>query len=168
MDKRINKLLFSVIIIFVLVFVSIPLWDYASTKKGAILAQSNNELKISVELGEIPELMIIEDERVFEYINPTKLSLRNPNDKTKDCELLFLVDKNSTLDYNLLRLSIDDKIYKIKELDKIIDQENYYFVLNTYSINAYSNVEHQIRLWIEEDATNINDDVKLIANFITR
>lgn len=168
MDKRVRKILFSIIITFILVFTSIPLWEYSSGKKGAILAQSYNELSIAVEIGEFQELLIIEDERAFEYVASTPISLRNKNDETKDCELLMLIDKKSTIDYKNIKISIDDTIYKLPDLNKIEDNENYYFIIGKYSIEAYKNEKVNIRLWLSEETTGITPESTLTTNFIAR
>lgn len=168
MDKRVRKILLSIIITFILVFASIPLWEYSSGKKGAILAQSYNELSIAVEIGEFQELLIIEDERAFEYIASTPISLRNKNDKTKECELLMLIDKKSTIDYNNLKISIDDTIYKLTDLNKIEDNENYYFIIGKYNIEAYKNEKVNIRLWLSEETTGVSANSTLTTNFIAR
>lgn len=168
MDKKVKRLFISMIITFILVFSSIPLWEYASGKKGAILAQSNNDLKITVVIGEFPQLLIIEDDRALDYIKPTKLSLRNKNDEEKKCELLMLIDKKSTIDYNYIRISVDNKIYKLNELVKVEDNENYYFVLGEYSIKAYSDKLVEVRLWLGEETDKITAESSLTTNFITR
>ena len=168
MDKRVRRLLLSIIITFILVFTSIPLWEYAGGKKGAILAQSNNELSITMEIGEFKELLIIEDNRAPQYIKPTDISLRNKNDSLKECELLMLVDKKSTINYKYIRISIDDVVYKLTDLTAIEDNENYYFILNKYSIRPYSNQTVEVKLWIGEEIGTVSQEATLITNFITR
>ena len=168
MDKSIRRLFISIIITFILVFASIPLWNYSSGKKGAILAETYKDLTVSVEIGKFPQMIIIEDARAFKYIEPTNISLRNKNDESKECELLMLVDKKSTINYEYLRVSIGDKIYKLTDLVKIEDKDNYYFILEKYNIEPYKDIKLKVRIWISENVKDIDENSSLITNFITR
>lgn len=168
MDKSIKKIVISVILTVLLVLVSVPLWNYSASKKGAILAGSYADLSIAVEVGKIDSLIIIEDSRAFSYIMPTEVSLRNRNEYEKEYELLFLVDKKSTISYEYIKVSVGDKIYNINELDMIEDKDNYYFILESSKLAAYSEEVKWVRIWLSEELENISEDAILSTNFITR
>ena len=99
-------------------------------------------------MGKLPSLIIIEDERAFAHVEQTEISLRNRNDNQKDCELLLLIDKTSTLDYKFLRVSIDDKVIKLSDLETIEDQDNYYFILDNKNIYTVG-MNYNTHIYIE-------------------
>ena len=168
MDKSIRRLTVSIFLTFILVVASIPLWSYSSGKKGAILAESYKDLSIAVDIGEFSQLLIIEDERALEYVAPTYISLRNKNNYEKEFELIMLIDKTSTIDYKFIRIAIDDKIYKLADLEQFDDNDNYYFILGKYSIDKYSSMTENVRLWLGEEIGIIDQSASITTNFITR
>ena len=168
MDKNVVKISTSIIITLILVMVSIPLWNYSSGKQNSILADSSEALNISVIVGDFPKMLIIEDERAFDNIEPTTISLRNRNSFNKDCALLMLVSKESTLNYKNIKIAIEDKTYNLKDLIAEEDKENYYFYLNKYKIEKYSNIEIRVRMWLDENTKLPSGTPKLITNFVTK
>lgn len=168
MDKSIKRLTISIVLTFILVLASIPLWSYSSGKKGALLAESYKDLSIAVDIGEFSQLLIIEDDRALQYVSPTDISLRNKNSYEKEFELLMLIDKTSTIDYKFIRLAIDDNLYKLTDLERFEDNNNYYFVVGKYKIDKYSTMTVNVRLWLGEEIGVIDQSSSITANFITR
>lgn len=168
MEKSINRLIMSVFITTLLFFISIPLWNYSVAKRSAILANEYGDLAISVNMGYFDQLVAIEDYRAFEYIKPTEVSFRNRNGFKKDFELLLLVSKDSTISYEDLKVAIGEKIYNIKSVEMLEDNDNYYFILNKYSLDAYSEDSIEVRIWLDENIKVSPNDKSLTTNFITR
>ena len=168
MERSINRLIISVTITTLLFFISIPLWNYSVAKRSAILASSYGDLAISVNIGSFAPLVAIEDYRAFDYIKSTPISFRNRNGFKKDFELLLLVSKDSTIDYKYIKLAIGEKIYHVKSLEMLEDDDNYYFVINNYSLEAYSEDSIEVRIWIDENIQGSISDKSLTTNFITR
>lgn len=168
MDKSVKRLAISIVLTFILVIASIPLWNYSSGKKGAILAESYKDLSIAVDIGEFSQLLIIEDDRALQYVTPADISLRNKNSYEKECELLMLIDKSSTIDYKFIRVAVDKNIYKLTDLEKFEDNSNYYFVLGKYKIDKYSAIKENVRIWLGEEIGIIDQDSSITTNFITR
>ncbi len=168
MEKSINRLILSVAITTLLFFISIPLWNYSVAKRSAILASGYGDLAISINMGVFDQLVAIEDYRAFDYIKPTKISFRNRNGFKKDFELLLLVSKDSTINYKDLKVALGKEIYNLKDVEMLEDSENYYFVLNNYSLDAYSEDSIDVRIWLDENIKVSPIDKSLSTNFITR
>lgn len=166
MDNKINRLVISVIVTVMLVFISVPLWNLTSKTRSDMLANSYGDLSITVNIGTFPELVVIEDDRAIEYLNDTPVIFRNPNDKSKKFKMHYLVDKKSTIDYKDIVVSINDNIYHIKDLEKIEDNDNYYFLLSESSLGAYSDKTYHVRIWLDENTSSVSEDMILISNFI--
>lgn len=168
MERSINRLIISVVITTLLFFISIPLWNYSVAKRSAILASSYGDLAISINIGNFDPLVAIEDYRAFDYIKPTPISFRNRNSFKKDFELLLLVSKDSTIDYKDLKIAIGEKIYHVKSLEMLEDNDNYYFIINNYSLDAYSEDSIEARIWLDENTQGNITEKTLTTNFITR
>lgn len=168
MEKSINRLILSVVITTLLFFISIPLWNYSVAKRSAILANEYGDLAISVNMGIFDQLVAIEDYRAFDYIKPREISFRNRNGFKKDFELLLLVSKESTISYEDLKVAIGEKIYNIKSVEMLEDDDNYYFIIDNFSLDAYSEDSIEVRLWLDEDIKVSPNDKSLTTNFITR
>lgn len=168
MERSINRLIISVTITTLLFFISIPLWNYSVAKRSAILASSYGDLAISVNIGTFDPLVAIEDYRAFDYIQPTKISFRNRNGFQKKFDLLLLVSKDSTVDYKDIKLAIGEKIYHVKSLEMLEDEDNYYFIINNYSLEAYSEDSIEARIWLDENTHAPLSNKSLTTNFITR
>jgi len=167
-EKSINRLIVSVTITTLLFFISIPLWNYSVAKRSAILASSYGDLAISVNIGTFDSLVAIEDYRAFDYIKPTTISFRNRNGFKKEFDLLLLVSKDSTIDYKDLKVSIGEKIYHVKSLEMLEDSDNYYFIINSYSLEAYSEDSLEARIWLDENIQGNINEKTLTTNFTTR
>ncbi len=168
MEKKINRLMISVLITVILVLISIPLWNYSSGRKGSVLASSYGDLSITVSIGVFPELIVIEDERAFDYIDETPVTFRNPNDKSKKFEIYYLYDKKSTIDYKDVVISLNGKIHHLKDLEMLEDNDNYYFKLSNLSLGAYSDKTYHVRIWLDENIIDLDENKILISNFIAR
>lgn len=168
MKKGVKGLIISIIITLSIVLVSIPLWSFSSGNRIGILANSYYDLPITITIGKFSPLIVIPDEYVADNIEPTIIQMRNKNGFEKECELYMLITKDSTLDYNILHLAIDDNYYKLNELEKSEDDVNYYFKIDKYSIESYSNKEILAKIWIDGSVEYLDGNSKLTANFIIR
>lgn len=168
MEKKVKRLILSVLITVILVLISVPIWNYSSGRKGSLLASSYGDQSISVNIGTFPDLIVIEDDRALDYIKETPVLFRNPNDITKKFDIYYLYDKNSTIDYKDIVVSFDSNIYHLKDLDMIEDNDNYYFKIHTMSLGAYSNRTYNVRIWLDENINTLDEDMVLVSNFITR
>lgn len=168
MNRKIRRLIMSIVIAISVVLVSIPIWSMANGNEIGLLANSYGELKISTKVGEFEPLIIISDEMAFEQINSTTISFKNRNGYKKDFNLYILVDKKSTVPYEYIRVSINDKIYNLSTLEVEEDEYNYYFKLESKSLEAYKDENIEARIWLSTDSQNLTPESLLITNFITK
>ena len=167
MRNEVKKLVISVIVTAVIAVGSIPLWNIANAKNGLSLASLYTNMNMSISIGKFPSLLIIEDERAIDNIQPTPIQVRNQNSKEKEYDLYFFVDKNTTIDRNLIRVSIGSDIIKLSETEFIERNNGYYYLVHTSSLDAYSNDDLEARIWLSGDASSISEDAKLITNFVS-
>lgn len=168
MNRRIRRLIISIVIAISVVLVSIPIWSIANGNRIGILANSYGELKISTRVGAFESLLVVGDEKAFEIINPTTISFKNRNGYKKDFDLYLLIDKKSTVPYEYIRVSINDTIYSLSELEVESDEYNYYFKLESRSLDAYKDEDVNARIWINNNSEGLTSESSLITNFITK
>jgi len=167
MRNEVKKLVISVIITAIIALGTIPLWNLANAKNGLSLAGLYNNLNMSISIGKFPSLIIIEDERAIDNIQSTPIQVRNQNSTKKDYSLYFFVDKSTTIDRNFLRVSIGLEVYRLNEMECIERNNGYYYLVYSGSLEPYTNEDLEARIWLSSDASEINDDAKLVTNFVS-
>lgn len=168
MNRGVKSLILAFVISVSIVLVSIPVWRVSKGRNVGLIANSYGELPISVKVGKFESLIVIDDELVKDVITPTKITLRNRNGFEKNYSLYLLVEKKSSISYELLKLSINDTIYNLSEIEKSEDEENYYFKLIDSNLKEYSEEEYEAKIWIKSDAQNLDGSSSLTANFIIK
>lgn len=168
MKLGVKGLIIRISIIIVLFIASIPIWFDKNNSLG--LAMSNNyyNMDIFVEVDYFKSLIVIDDDRALACIEPTRVSLRNKNNFDKDVKLMFLISKSSTVDYQYIRVSLDDKIYDLCDLEMREDGDNYYFILESFTLNKYTTKDYQARIWINPSAGYLPSNTSITTNFIVK
>ena len=167
MRNEVKKLVISVIVTAIVAIGTIPLWNLANAKNGLSLASLYNNLNMSINIGKFPSLMIVEDDKAIENITSTQIQVRNQNSVDKEYKLYFFVDKSTTIDKNMLRVSIGSDIYKLNEMKCIEKNEGYYYLVHTNTLAPYSNDDLEARIWVTSDASDLGEDAKLVTNFVS-
>ena len=167
MKNEVKKLVISVIITAAIALGTIPIWNIANANNGLSLASLYTNMNMSVNIGRFPSLLIIDDNQALENIKATPIQIRNQNSVEKDYNLYFFIDKKTTIDKNLLRVSIGNEIFKLNEMECIEDDSGYYYLVHSNTIDKYSNEDLEARIWLTEEAADIDNDAKLVTNFVT-
>lgn len=168
MRKGVRKLVVSIIIAISVIIVSIPIWRVSEGNTIGLVNTRYTELPIVVKIEKLKSLLIVSDEEASTFVEPTELTLKNRNGHAKSFNLYLLVEKKSTINYQYLRVSIDDKIYKVSELKMESDYNNYYFLLDGFNTDAYETKNVDIRLWIGTEAEGLDQSSTLTTNFVIR
>lgn len=168
MKNEVKRLVISVIITAALALGSIPVWNIANSSNGLSLASLYTNMDMSVSIGKFQSLIIIEDDRAIDYIKATPIQIRNQNSVGKDYNLYFFVDKSTTIDKNLLRVSIGNQIYKLNEMNYTETNSGYYFLVYSNSLDKYTDEELEARIWLTSGAESLDEDAKLVTNFVTK
>lgn len=168
MKNEVKRLVISVIITAALALGSIPVWNIANSSNGLSLASLYTNMDMSVSIGKFQSLIIIEDDRAIDYIKATPIQIRNQNSVGKDYNLYFFVDKSTTIDKNLLRVSIGNQIYKLNEMNYAETNSGYYFLVYSNSLDKYTDEELEARIWLTSGAESLDEDAKLVTNFVTK
>ena len=157
-QKQIIKHMLTVVLI---VIVSFFVWNNAPSQAGAQIASAFDERNILVTFDGLDYLTNISDED-YELLRPSALSLRNISNKSKDYHLYYVISKNSSVPYDSLKLSIDDKVFSLSDIKPDEDDNCYYFEIMNGSLDAYSDMNYDVRVW-----TTVSSGT-LTSSFVTR
>lgn len=167
--KRSRKIIIiSFIIILSISIVISPLLSFAKGNKIGLLANYYEELEVELTKGTFEPLLIIDDNEAFSKITPTVIVYNNPNGFEKQVNLIMTINKNSTINYNNLVVSVNDNILHLSDLIIDYDEFYYYFNLGTKSITAYSKNQDYIRIWVKKDTLGLTEESEITFNFLTK
>ena len=168
MKNEVKKLVISVIITAAIALGTIPIWNMANNTNGLSLASLYTNMAMSVSIGKFQPLIIIEDDRALENIKSTPIQIRNQNSVEKDYDLYFFIDKATTIDKELLRVSIGNQIYKLNEMQCTETSAGYYYLVYSNKLDKYTDEELEARIWLTSGAESLDEDAKLVTNFVTK
>lgn len=168
MNLSIRRLVISIVIVCSILIVSIPFWGYSQSSKISVLADARTELPFISKLGAFEQLAIIDDSKAMETVTPAELIVRNRNGYEKTGKIYFLVEKSSTISYEYLIVSLNNRIYKLKDIELEEDEEYYYFYLGDIKLDAYTEESMMVRIWLSKDTKDIKSGSKLITNINVR
>ncbi len=168
MKINVKKVLTICSIILSIAIVSIPCFNFTKLTNRGLLGELYREVPVTTEVGIFDSLVIADDEIAKDVVNGNKLAIKNRNGYQKEVKLYFLVTKNSTVPYNFLRLSLNENIFALNEIEPIEDDINYYFYLSDYQIDAYKEEIIESRLWLSKDTNNVDPKASLVANFVIK
>ena len=148
--------------------ISIPFWSYSNGTRLGLLLNTRYELPLSYKIGTFEPLIICDDDLASSVVNPTELTIKNSNGFAKSCKIYSLVEKRSTISYEYLRIALNDKVYKLNEIEALEDKKYYYFYLSDVELDSNLEDSIKIRIWLSSDIAEVSTNLTLITNIIVR
>ena len=168
MEKNAKYIIIRMLIVLVLCIASIPIWFNKNNSLSGVMALNLNNDTVTVDIDHFKSLIVIDDEQAKDIIEPIDVKLTNHNNMTESINLVFLVSKTSSIDYHYIRVSLDDKIYNISNMNKYEDADNYYFVLENVIMDASSTITYKARIWVNDSVGKLPNTSSVTANFIVK
>ena len=144
----IKKTIMEIIVSVLVVIISIPIWNRLGENHKLIYTYSN--ISVVLDFNGF-DLLTNSDENNYKTLKPTNVSIRNVTDNNKNYKLYYTYSKKSTIDYDTLFISLDDKIYSLKDINYIEDSDYYYFLLESNDIDSYTTLNKDSRIWTKAD-----------------
>ena len=158
--KQINKLIYGKIIeisvLIAIILVSFPLWKKLDIKDYLSTAAFYEEAQYSyLEIENYPiDLMYpISTIYAIKNLQPTIIKVKNETLTQEDYTLTLKIAKDSSLDYNCLNISLNNKVKSLKETLISEDEENFYFSLASDTIIGEEK-EYKFLIWMDEKTGN--------------
>ena len=149
----VKKTIMEIIVSLLVIIVTIPIWNKLSDNHKYMEAHSN--LSVIVDFNGF-DLLTNSDEDNYLTIKPTDVSIRNITNDNRNYNLYYTYSKKSTIDYESLYISLDDKIYSLKDMNYIEDSSYYYFLLESNDIDSYTTLNKDSRIWTMADSGSLS------------
>lgn len=163
-NKLIVKKIIEIVCVACFLFVSFFFWKSGNTKSIIAAFQDLSYTNFNIENPIDYAMFPMTDEDAMKNLNPCYITVSNETYTKEDYILVLVVNKNSTLDYNFLNISVGDEIYSLNTLEKIENEEEISFILVNDSI--VGNLEtYAVRLWLNSLAGNDMQNKELIMHF---
>lgn len=167
----INKLIIKKVleIIFVVVFVFFSISWIKSADMQSMLATAStyanlNYTNLSV-LNPIDYSMYpMSDSYAVSNLEPCTVRVMNETLTSENYTLALKISKKSSLNYDYLKIAIDNYIYTLKDLEMKEENDNYFFILDTNLITGDIK-DYNIKLWLCEETGNEMQGKELIMSF---
>lgn len=142
--KEIRELYFHIIAIIVVVIISIFIWP---NNKDVKVVSGNLGVQLSFE--GYKEISVLSNEEYNKAI-PSNIYIKNISKDKNNYNIYYKYAKDSTLDFNNISISLNDKIYNLKDIESYQDEYNYYFKLDNYSLESYESEIITTRIWTNQ------------------
>lgn len=154
-----KQLQLEIVLMLLLIFVTIPIWNsYDNT--GFIIAKKYSDYEIENYNNIVTVkgfLEKVDDEYAIKNIKTQNIIISNINNNEQKHNLVLKFDKFSQLDIDNLRINVNYNIDYLKEYNYYEDEKNYYFVIDN---NNVLNKKYMLSLWIDEKSTSTDSLVE--------
>ena len=147
----IRNTIIEIVVVILMVFVTIPIWKtFDLSDYKTIAEQGYIQKNTIVEVSDYKSNMLFQtsDNIALENIEPINITVNNSSDVEETFNLYFVVSKNSTLEYNAIKVNYLNKTVKLNELKLLEDDQYYYFELVSDKI-INDIIEFELILWID-------------------
>lgn len=169
--NNVNKLviikIFEIVFTICVVFFSVQLWHSKGTQNffvNSLLPSTLSYTNLTIENPIDYSLYPMTDEMAMETLKPSFVKVSNDTYTMEGYFLTLKIDKSSTLDYRYLKISLNDKIYLLSDLEKFEYNDIYSFVLDK-NVIASSMKTYIVRLWLDTSAGNDMQAKNLVMYF---
>lgn len=151
-NKMIRKTITEIVFVIALVFISIPIWKSFNLEKYESVAMYYDNFEAApINVTNLDNYVLYKtpDDVAIANIKPIIIEFSN---NKQDYNINLVVDKNSTLNYQNIKIYYNNEVKHLKELNIEEDEYNYYFQLE-----VNNNMNKELIMWIDSDS---DDDIK--------
>ncbi len=166
--NQIIKLYCEIIFILIFIMVSFVIFLKTDAKKYGDIAYAYSHLDEKLELdvnSSLGSIAIEKDKNTYNK-NTITLKVNNNINMKKEYTLYLKYNINSTLKDNNIKINIDNKILKLKDLDKFTKGASTYYVITTDKIKPYTINTHKLHLYLDENTTEEELNKTLDIDFL--
>lgn len=154
MIKSIRGLIIEIIITLFLVVVSYVLCDDLNNRLSSSSVKNNS---VSVEIIKSNKTMLypMTDSYARNNVDDTVLNILNYNNDDINCRLLMLIEKEEDLNYNNLKIKVDEDIFSLDKRYLYEDDSYLYFDLAHREIDKNKNIS--FAMWLDENTNDLSN-----------
>lgn len=171
-NKNIIRLIVEIIITISLVFISIPVWNNINnnTSYASMADYYNTGSYEKLSIYKIQDMdtktMIPTSDNEALKKQGTIIAIRNGSNYNISYNLYLKISKNSTINKNNLKISVNDKIYNLSKLYKKDNDKYYFYILDNNTVKKNMGNKYDIKLWLNETTGNNEQGKLLIYDFM--
>lgn len=154
----IRNTIIEIVVVILMVLISIPVWkSFDLTEYETVATTYSNKVYTQIEVSDISDYVLyqVADEVAILNLKPIEITLSNPSSATEEYNLYFVINKNSTLDFKMLKINYNEEIKSLNQILSYEDEEFYYFKLNSGNITNEV-IKEEMLVWID---VNQNSDI---------
>lgn len=149
----IRRTVAEIVIVIALVVASIPVWNRLELNDYKEVAMYYDNMESNyLEVSDFSDYVLYQanDIDAMNAVKPINLTIGNELNNNEDYAIWMVVSKNSTVELNSIKISIDNNISKLTELEMYEDETDCYFLLFEGTIKGQL-INKDIRLWIDNE-----------------
>lgn len=172
--KNINKVIrhkiIEITICLLFIIVSFPMWEIFMKEEQFVLASTYAQSSlVSTEIinNQNYSFYPISDDVAMKYLVPMEVTLKSSSTYHSFFSLVMKVDKRSSLSFKSFKISVDQRIYWLKDLYLYEDSDFIYFLLSQGDIQNSNHQEiFKINLWLDSQALYPEYDATFLYQII--
>lgn len=153
-DRQIRSIVFEIVVLITFLFVSYNVWDNFNFEEQARIAYAYSNFQTNLILKmekNIDSLVIMSDDVASKYNNIT-FNVLNINNVSKSYNLYIKYDIiNSDLNKDYLKISYNNKISNLADLDSFVKGNYIYYKINKSTIDKKSNNKYDFNLYLSTE-----------------
>jgi len=166
-NKMIRRTILEIVLVISFVIISIPIWNSFNLEKYASIAMYYDNIKYNyLEVSDYSDYVLyqVNDNEAKEVIKPITLSIKNDSNIQETYALWIVVSKTSTLEVSAVKISVENNVKLLSDLENYEDEDNYYFLLTEGNMVS-KELAKDIQLWIDINYNDIITDKYLSFDF---
>lgn len=136
MRKDIFKVIIHLIFVIIFIFLSIPLWNKIRINSeflASVVVNNNEDIKLYVS-----------NNKLESDNNHSIVYLYNKGIKDQGAALIFTYQKSSTVDYQSIKLKINEQIVNLKDLYFDENETEVFFLIDQIILSKKENIKYEI------------------------
>lgn len=145
--------------------VSFPIWGIWQDKESYSLAKlySNTSLcNVSISQYQNYQMYPMKDDIAMHYLNPMKVTLSTNTTVNNQYTLVLRLSKHSTMNPDILKISINSQIYLLSSLYQKQDDNYSYYLIDQGTLTDIK--IYNINIWMDYDLSG-NEDLNTTLTY---
>ena len=158
MEER--KIIKHIIFVVLIVILSGILWHNADINKAANIAREFDNRQVLLTFDGFTTLPNIDD-KYYKELDTYNINLKNIDKDNKEYKLYFVFSKTSSVDFNTIKMDLDNEVIKLSDIKYNEDDDYIYFLVKEGSIEAYKSIDMPVRIWTSSEDGSLRSSFRV-------
>lgn len=161
MNKGIVSYLVEIVMAVIVIIITLYMVNNNSLSKVDKDFVMDNNIAVKILENNSSVLRPMSDRYAKDNAGNIVINVTNYNNDSVNYKLFMRVEKNNNLNYNYLKIKVDDDIFRLNTKYDYEDEDYLYFDIGHKNVDNYNNVN--FAMWLDEDA--VYDNYSFSYNF---